>query len=157
MPEADFPFISPPDDPSDEGHISFEVEDIDFVLPGEQTTAQWIQSIITLENCRLVSLQYIFCSDEYLHGINLEYLNHDTYTDIITFPYAAPPAIHGDLFISVDRIRDNAAQLSLDFEEELRRVMVHGVLHLCGYGDKTPKEANIMRQKEDQALQHFSS
>lgn len=82
-------------------------------------------------------LNFIFCSDDYLLRLNVEYLDHDTLTDIITFPYADPPSIHGDIFISIDRVRDNAADFKVTFEQELNRVMAHGVLHLCGYGNET--------------------
>ncbi|RMF23790.1 MAG: rRNA maturation RNase YbeY [Bacteroidetes bacterium] len=112
----------------------------------------WLQRLIEGENCTLQQLNFIFCSDAYLHGLNVQYLQHDTLTDVITFPYAAPPEIEGDVFISVERVRDNARELGLPFEEELHRVMAHGTLHLCGYGDKTPAEVAQMREKEEAAL-----
>jgi rRNA maturation RNase YbeY len=136
--------------------ISFYKEDVEFTLSDEQKLANWILSIIQAENCQLQILSYIFCSDQYLHQINLEYLQHDTYTDIITFPYESPPLIHGDIFISIDRVRENAQAFKVSFEEELRRVIIHGVLHLCGYPDKTEEEASKMRQKEEEALSKWS-
>ncbi|NBC06223.1 MAG: rRNA maturation RNase YbeY [Bacteroidetes bacterium] len=136
--------------------IDFHDEDAGF-LPGQlPTLKQWIQQIIERESCTLQQLTYIFCSDAYLHRINLEYLQHDTYTDIITFPYEEPPLIYSDIFISIERVRDNAQQYGLAFEQELHRVIIHGVLHLCGYPDKTTAEAQMMRQKEDEALNLLS-
>lgn len=132
--------------------VSFHTEDIDFELQNPEAVAQWIQAFLEREGKQLHQLTYIFCSDEYLYEINQEYLGHDTYTDIITFPYAGPPLIEGDLFISVERVQENARNLGLPFEQELRRVMIHGVLHLCGYSDKSPGEAALMRGKEDEAL-----
>ncbi len=137
----------------DDDPISFHLENVEFELPDEAETSLWLQSIIDREEKQLQQLAYIFCDDEYLHKINLEYLNHDTYTDVITFPYAEPPIIEGDIFISIERVKDNAKGLGLSFEQELRRVMAHGLLHLCGYSDKTPEEAARMRAKEDEALE----
>lgn len=136
----------------DDDPISFHLENVEFELPDEAETSLWLQSIIDREEKQLQQLAYIFCDDEYLHKINLEYLNHDTYTDVITFPYAEPPIIEGDIFISIERVKDNAQGLGVSFEQELRRVMAHGLLHLCGYSDKTPEEAARMRAKEDEAL-----
>lgn len=137
----------------DDDPISFHLENVEFELPDEAETSLWLQSIIDREEKQLQQLAYIFCDDEYLHKINLEYLNHDTYTDVITFPYAEPPIIEGDIFISIERVQDNAQGLGASFEQELRRVMAHGLLHLCGYSDKTPEEAARMRAKEDEALE----
>ncbi len=149
---AEFPFPLP--DPLEETpSIDFHAEDVDYPLTDEALLRQWIEKVIEGAGCHLVQLNYIFCSDEYLYRLNVEYLDHDTYTDIITFPYAEPPAVHGDLFISVERVRDNARELGVPFEDELHRVMIHGVWHLCGQGDKTEAEAQAMRQREDEALQ----
>jgi probable rRNA maturation factor len=137
----------------DEEPISFHLENVEFELQNEAETIHWLQSIIAREEKQLQQLAYVFCDDEYLHKINLEYLNHDTYTDVITFPYADPPIIEGDIFISIERVKDNAQELGIAFEQELRRVMAHGLLHLCGYSDKTPEEAARMRSKEDEALE----
>lgn len=136
--------------------IEFSSEEIDFELKDEQAATIWLQKIIERTGCVLRSLNFIFCSDDYLHRLNVEYLNHDTLTDIITFPYADPPNIEGDIFISIDRVKDNAQDFKVTFEQELNRVMAHGVLHLCGFGDKTPEEQMVMRQKEDEALQMLS-
>jgi probable rRNA maturation factor len=136
----------------EESLIFFEREDIDFQLRKEDKTKDWILKIIEKEDKELIQLTYIFCSDAYLLQINKEYLNHDTYTDIITFPYLSPPHIEGDIFISIDRIKENAQEFNTTFDEELRRVMIHGVLHLCGYPDKTEEEAALMRVKEAEAL-----
>lgn len=155
MTDEGFPFILPPDDEPPKAGINFQAENIDFEIPFPGETIQWIKRIISLENCRLSFLNYIFCSDSYLHQINLEYLNHDTLTDIITFPYAAPPEIAGDIFISIDRIRENADHLQVNFTDELHRVMIHGILHLCGYGDKTPAQKKEMTAKEEEALRLF--
>jgi probable rRNA maturation factor len=140
---------------STEPAIEFHDEDAGFLPEVPKAFDQWIRKIIAREACTLQHINYIFCSDSYLHKINLEYLDHDTYTDIITFPYCKPPLIHSDIFISVDRVRENAEQLQLPFEVELRRVIIHGVLHLCGYPDKTAAEARRMREKEEEALGLF--
>lgn len=142
-----------PDFPSQEKteKIEFFFEDIDFELKNSQDIIQWIIEAILRENFQLSHLNFIFCSDSYLHDINLQYLNHDTYTDVITFPYSEEE-VEGDIFISVDRIKENAANFEVSFEEELCRVMIHGVLHLCGYGDKTEEEILLMRQKENAHL-----
>lgn len=152
MTDEGFPFVMPPDEDSSAPGISFQMEAIDFELASPPTIIHWIAQIIAREHCRLVTLNYIFCSDEYLHQINLEYLDHDTLTDIITFPYSDPPLIHGDIFISIERVRENADMLAIDFTDELHRVMIHGVLHLCGYGDKSAEEKKRMTEKEDEAL-----
>ncbi|HMQ46823.1 MAG TPA: rRNA maturation RNase YbeY [Saprospiraceae bacterium] len=137
----------------DDQPIAFFVEDIDFDWGDTEKTTRWIEDIIAREKRQLQQLTYIFCSDEYLHQINLEYLQHDDLTDIITFPYSQPPYIEGDIFISIERVKENAATYQTSFEQELRRVMIHGVLHLCGYPDKTEAEAATMRKKEEEALQ----
>lgn len=145
----------PEEESTTQGQILFHEEDISFTLPDEQHFTLWIQSVIASQSCHLKQLNYIFCSDAALLKVNLEYLDHDTYTDIITFPYASTPDIEGDIFISVDRVRENAAKFEQPFERELKRVMIHGVLHLCGYGDKSEEEKSIMRAKEDEAIALF--
>lgn len=132
--------------------IEFTSVEIEFELKSPNHVNDWLRKIIEREECHLFSLNFIFCSDEYLHQLNVEYLDHDTLTDVITFPYTQPPRIEGDIFISIDRIKDNAKDFQVAFIDELHRVMVHGVLHLCGYGDKSEEEAKMMRQKEDEAL-----
>ncbi|MBI5917284.1 MAG: rRNA maturation RNase YbeY [Bacteroidetes bacterium] len=134
------------------GAICFSSEEIGFELENEAEARGWLNKLIEQEGKSLRLLNFIFCPDDYLLRLNLEYLHHDTLTDILTFPYADPPIIEGDIFISIDRVRENAPAYGATFEQELHRVMAHGVLHLCGYGDKTSDEQKQMRQKEDEAL-----
>lgn len=136
-------------------NISFFSEEIDFTLPAKTATRNWLVGLAAGYNRKISSLNYIFCSDDYLHQLNVSYLDHDTLTDIITFDYndeVGPDRIAGELYISIDRIRDNAKDLNQSFERELARVMAHGVLHLCGLKDKTEADAKKMRQAEEQAL-----
>ncbi len=128
--------------------VSFHFEDVSFELPDEQKLSDWLQGVAETEGKPFVELNYIFCSDERLREMNLEFLDHDYYTDVITFPYAED-AIHGDVFISSERVADNAQNLGLTFEQELCRVLVHGVLHLAGYLDKSEEAEKVMREKED--------
>ena len=128
--------------------VSFYFEDVAFDLPAAAALAQWVISIATVEQRKIIEVNFIFCSDEHLRVINLEYLDHDYYTDVITFPYTEG-AVHGDVFISADRVRDNAVVLRISFEAELCRVMAHGVLHLAGYDDKTPEKKLEMTARED--------
>ena len=139
---------------SNESHqlINFHIEDISFNLDNETILVGWLKNVINSEQSNLVNLNFIFCSDSYLHKINLEYLNHDTFTDVITFPYSED-AVEGDIFISVDRVRENASNLKLSFDVELYRVMVHGLLHLLHYADKTDEEVLVMRNKENAYLE----
>ena len=133
-----------------EAAIHYFEEDIQFSLQQAIRVSDWIISCIQSEGKQVGELNYIFCSDEYLHKINMEYLNHDTFTDIITFDNSESEAmIEGDIFISIDRVRDNAQDLQIAFDEELARVMIHGVLHLVGFQDKTPEQRHNMRAKED--------
>ena len=131
--------------------IIYNVENIDFQLVNQNLLSSWIEKTIESEGATLGAVSYIFCSDDYLHQMNVEYLNHDTLTDVITFPYNDNP-IEGDIFISIDRVKDNAQDLGVAFDDELHRVMIHGVLHLCGYSDKTDEQKAEMRQKEDEYL-----
>lgn len=134
-------------------NIEFFYEETDFVLNQPEDIQPWILKIIKLEGFQLESLNYIFCSDEYLHKMNQEYLNHDTYTDIITFDNSeSEKTIDSDIFISVDRVTENSKSQSTIFEEELCRVMIHGVLHLMGWEDKTESLKMEMRKKEDACL-----
>ena len=144
-----FPPLPPDADEQPEQVVSFHFEDVSFELPHAGRLVEWLRGIAHSENKPFVEVNYIFCSDEYLRQVNVEYLDHDYYTDIITFPYGEAGEIHGDLFISSERVADNAQALGVPFEHELCRVMAHGVLHLAGYGDKTPDEEVLMRQKED--------
>lgn len=132
--------------------IQFFSEDTDFILDQASLIVDWIDTIISKEKKSLQQINFILCSDKYLHKINVEYLNHDTFTDIITFPYSEPPIIHSDIFISVERVEENAKKFKTSFTDELHRVIIHGVLHLCGYGDKTEEEKSFMREKENEAL-----
>lgn len=136
-----------------EKRLEFVSEQIDFRIKHKKKLEQWIKRIIAEHDFKLIALTYIFCSDDYLHEINLTYLQHDTFTDIITFNNADDVrSVEGDIFISVDRIRDNAGQLNSSFENELHRVLIHGVLHLLGYDDKDSLSATEMRNKEDYCL-----
>ncbi|MEM6316148.1 MAG: rRNA maturation RNase YbeY [Bacteroidota bacterium] len=150
----DFPdFSDIPVDP-----IQFYAESLDFQLANESEIIAWITQTIIEESKKLVMLNFIFCNDEYLHKINVEYLDHDTLTDIITFPYSDDEQfIEGDIYISVQRVRANAQQFNVPFLQELHRVIIHGVLHLCGYGDKTETEKKVMRSKEDFYITKVSS
>lgn len=138
-----------------ENRISFFFEDTDFLLKKKNKYRKWIQALIKLHQGQLQQINYIFCSDEYLYNLNVSYLSHDTLTDIITFPYEFYPNIAADLFISIDRIKENAAEFNLDFKIELIRVMSHGILHLCGYGDKNEEEKVVMVGKENEAIALF--
>ena len=109
----------------------------------------WLKDIILSEGKKLGEINYIFCDDEYLLKVNQDYLQHNYYTDIITFDYVKGKTISGEIFVSLQRISDNASTLSKNYEEELRRVLAHGILHLCGYKDKTGEEEQLMRSKED--------
>jgi len=136
-----------------EPSVSFNAEDVPFQIDDEVVIGEWLKKIIEQEEKELHLLNFIFCSDHFLHQLNVQYLDHDTLTDVITFHYAEPPFIEGDIYISLDRVKENAEKFGATFTTELHRVMAHGVLHLCGYGDKTPEEAKTMRQKEDEALE----
>jgi probable rRNA maturation factor len=134
--------------------INFNYES-DFNLDNEEAIASWLSKVILSENKKEGEINYIFCDDDYLHNINMEYLNHDTLTDIISFDYSMGNELHGDVFVSVERVADNAADFKVSFEEELKRVMVHGVLHYCGYKDKSEEDAALMRSKEDEKIALF--
>jgi rRNA maturation RNase YbeY len=128
--------------------INFNYE-TEFKLANEANLAAWLTSVIASEEHKEGEINYVFCDDDYLHKLNLEFLEHDTLTDIISFDYSIGKELHGDIYISVERVKENASEYSTDFEEELQRVMVHGILHYCGYKDKTESEQNAMRAKED--------
>lgn len=134
--------------------IHFFSEEITFAVKHKSILKTWLkQLVLEYEGKKLGSLNYIFCSDEYLLTMNQEHLQHDYYTDIITFDNSDDEVvISGDLFISVDRVTDNAAILQVAFEKEFYRVLAHGLLHLLGFGDKNPAEVEIMRSKEDEAI-----
>ena len=132
--------------------IQFFSEQIQFKVPNPRKTTSWIKSSILKEKATLKSLNYIFCNDEYLRTLNIQYLNHKTFTDIITFNYGSTKSIEGEIYISIDRIKENAEKFTVDFNTELRRVIIHGVLHLLGYNDKSKTEKALMRKKEDSYL-----
>ncbi len=134
--------------------ISFHYE-TQFELPNEAQIEQWISNVIDSEDKREGDINYIFCDDEYLHKLNVEFLNHDTLTDIISFDNSVGNELHGDVFISIERVADNATDFKVSFEEELKRVMIHGVLHYCGYKDKTDADQEIMTAKENEKLKMF--
>ena len=134
--------------------INFYSEN-DFELQEEKSFETWIRKVISSEEKQLGEINYIFCDDHYLYKINLKFLDHDTYTDIISFDNSEGDELNGDIFISTDRVTENAKEYNVDFSDELKRVMIHGILHLCGYGDKTESEAALMRQKEDEKIALF--
>jgi rRNA maturation RNase YbeY len=128
--------------------ISFSAE-TSFELSNPQLTGAWLGSIISQEGYSEGEVSVVFCDDKYLFKLNVEFLNHDTLTDVIGFNYSLSNEIHGEIYISIDRVEDNAVEFSQAFETELLRVMAHGVLHFCGYNDKTDLESSLMRAKED--------
>ena len=134
--------------------ISFNYE-TDFLLENESEYERWIQQIIITENKQEGEINYVFCDDEYLLDINQKYLNHDYYTDIISFDYSVANELHGDIFISIDRVLENAHDFKVTFHNELLRVMAHGVLHYCGYKDKSEEDSALMRTKENESILLF--
>ena len=132
--------------------ISYFFEDTKFVFKGRQRNNRWLRLVAESEIRRMGDVSIIFCSDPYILDINLKYLQHDYFTDIITFDYCEGDKISGDLFISVDSVRENAVQDGTEFEDELNRVMVHGILHLIGYDDHTKADQKTMREKENYYL-----
>lgn len=132
--------------------ITFYSEDIEFKLNNEPTISGWLSFCAETFDYQIGELTYVFCSDEHLYQMNVKYLSHDTYTDIITFDYTEENVVSGDLFISIDRVKDNALKYGVSFENELKRVMVHGLLHLLGFKDKSDEDADLMRKKEDYCL-----
>ena len=127
----------------------------DFELENETSYEKWISTIIQSEEKEEGEINYIFCDDDYLLKINVDYLDHDTLTDIISFDYCEGNSLQGDIFISIERVRENAAEFNTIFEEELKRVMAHGILHYCGYKDKSEEESLAMRQKEEEKIKMF--
>ncbi|WP_179337497.1 rRNA maturation RNase YbeY [Winogradskyella ludwigii] len=131
--------------------ISFNYE-TDFILEQEEQYSTWIVNTILEENCKEGEINYIFCSDDYLHKLNVDFLNHDTLTDIISFDYSVGKELHGEIYISVDRVKENALDFGVSFKDEMARVIIHGVLHYCGYKDKSDADEKMMRSKEDYYL-----
>ena len=134
--------------------IAFNYE-TDFELSDEALYSGWLSQVISSEGKKEGDINFILCDDEYLHKINVEYLQHDTLTDVISFDYCVGNELHGDVFISVERVRVNAVEFAVGFNDELLRVMAHGILHYCGYGDKTEVEEKVMREKEEEKMIMF--
>jgi rRNA maturation RNase YbeY len=132
--------------------INFYSEEIPFKMREIKAKRAWIFNCIHNEGKETGDISFVFCNDEFLHKMNLQYLNHDTLTDVITFDYSEDRIVSGDIFISIPRVKENATLYSKGFTDELNRVIIHGVLHLCGYKDKSSKDQKLMRQKEDENL-----
>ena len=137
--------------------ITFQNQEIVFRLPGRVKLKSWIRKVLRQEGKKEGDLNFVFTSDEKLHEMNVEYLGHDTLTDIITFDQTEGLKVSGDIVISRERVAENAVTYRISFDDELHRVMIHGVLHLCGYKDKTEEEKKQMRTREDEALRLFAS
>ncbi|MDA9584679.1 rRNA maturation RNase YbeY [Flavobacteriaceae bacterium] len=131
--------------------ITFNSE-TSFTLKNQKKLVKWISDVISSEGLQVGEINYIFCDDSYLNKINQEFLNHDTFTDIISFDYTLGKEVGGDIFISIERVLENAEKFNEVFENELHRVMIHGILHFMGYKDKTKKEKTLMRTKEDEKI-----
>lgn len=134
--------------------ISFNYEN-DFNLDNESEISTWISNVIVSEKKKEGDINYIFCNDDFLLNINQQYLNHDTLTDIISFDYSVGNELHGDIFISTERVAENALDFGVSFSDELLRVLSHGVLHYCGYKDKSEADELLMRNKEDEKIKMF--
>ena len=132
--------------------ISYHFENTDFVFMERDLNNRWLRTVAESEMKRIGNIAIIFCSDGYLLDVNRKYLGHDYFTDIITFDYCEGERLSGDLFISVDSVRENAVEYGTEFANELNRVMVHGLLHLIGYDDHTEEDVKTMREKENQYL-----
>ena len=132
--------------------ITFSCADVEFDLQQAPLLKKWISEIVNSYGKQVGRIGYLFCSDEYVYDANVRFLNHDTYTDIITFDNVEGNLVSGDIMISIDRVGENAHHLLQPFETELHRVIIHGVLHLLGYKDKTEEDAAVMRQKENDSL-----
>ncbi len=137
--------------------VSYFTEDISFPFKGKRLTSRWLKAIAQSEGKKLGDISVIFCSDKYILNINIKYLQHDYYTDIITFDYCEGNTLSGDLFISVDSVRENASFYGSSFADELNRVIVHGLLHLIGYDDHTEADIAMMRAKENFYLEQRKS
>ena len=132
--------------------IEFCSQHDDFKVDNPQALRLWISDTIVQENYELGELTYVFCDDEYLHKLNMQFLNHDTLTDIISFDNSLGKQIYGEIYISIERVKENALAYGVSFQEELHRVVIHGVLHFCGYKDKTEQEQETMTRMENKAL-----
>ncbi|MBK5214008.1 MAG: rRNA maturation RNase YbeY [Flavobacteriaceae bacterium] len=133
--------------------FNFETE---FELKNQSELKKWISEIIVSEGFEFGEIIYVFCDDDFLHKLNVEFLNHDTLTDIISFDYKLGKQLNGEIYISVERVAENAQDFQTNFEDELHRVMIHGILHFCGYNDKSDLEESTMRRKEEKSLEIFS-
>ena len=135
--------------------ISFHCKDFQYRPANKSRIAEWLNKSVHHQKKFIGNISIVFCSDEYLLQINKQYLNHNYFTDIITFDYSTDRKVSGDLFVSVDRLRDNSKQLEITLQLEVRRVLVHGVLHLCGYNDKSTADKKLMTAKEDFYLARY--
>jgi len=136
--------------------IQYFNEDIAFPKVKKRITSNWIKQVISIEEKRVGDISFIFCSDEYLLDVNKKYLNHDYFTDIITFDDVEGNVINGDIFISVDRVKENSKEFEISFDNEVHRIIIHGVLHLLGYKDKVKKDKDLMTEKEDLYIKLFN-
>lgn len=136
--------------------ITFQNLEIRFVLEKKSQLKQWLEQVIMAEKKRVGSINFMFATDEFVLSQNKRFLKHNTYTDIITFHNNEGACLNGDILISIERVKENAFNLEIPFDEELKRVMVHGVLHLCGYKDKSTEDKKKMRTMENKALKLFS-
>ncbi len=127
----------------------------DIKLPNEATLSSWINAVVLSENKSEGEINFILCDDEYLLKINQDFLDHDTFTDIISFDNTIGNQLNGDIFISAERVTDNAKEFMVSVEQEMRRVLIHGILHFCGYKDKSEEDEKLMRQKENEKLLMF--
>lgn len=132
--------------------VRYYCEDIKFLFKNKLANNRWLKLVAGSEIKTLGDISIIFCSDNYILDVNIKYLHHDYFTDVITFDYCEGDRLSGDLFISIDSVRENAIEFGTDFDEELHRVIVHGLLHLIGYDDHTPEDQKVMRAKEDYYL-----
>lgn len=137
--------------------IQIHIEGVEVPVFNQELFCSWLEGVVVSEGAQLGDIQFVFCSDDYLLEINKKYLNHDYFTDIITFDYTLDDLVSGDLFVSIDRVSDNASGYNCPAFDELLRVCVHGVLHLLGYKDKTPADTIVMRSKEDFYLARYVS
>jgi len=135
--------------------ITFQTQEIKFKVNEPVKTKMWIKNIIELEKKKLGQINFVFTNDDEVLKTNIQFLDHNTYTDIITFDYCEGKTISGDIIISVERVKENAEKFTSTFEDEIKRVMIHGALHLCGFKDKTSADAALMRKKENWALKKF--
>ncbi len=135
--------------------VSFQNQEIEFKLLEKAKIKSWIKTVIESEKKKQGEINFVFTTDEEILKTNIQFLKHNTYTDIITFDYCDEKTINGDIIISIERVKENAEKFNTDFETELKRVIIHGILHLCGYKDKSEKDVTLMRRKENAALKKY--